>query len=289
MIEFTEEQLSVQAEAEHRDEHRRKSDSEELARAPYGDRKVPIWARMFGIRRGAYWEGVKGSYRACYGEITFGNRMLALGLGNYGRPHIHWAVPGLQVFFRLPHWRWLHHITRGPNDMERRSYGFSWRWGADWGGDIHLHWGDHTKIVSMPWGWNKRRSDYRVEYLGVDGQWYDRRRRPGEWQRPGELVAVGPEQWSEDYVFHYMCQPSGEAQHVNTTLNRERTFMRYRVFGMVVRHQVRDTIDIHFHEEVGNQRGSWKGGTVGCSADMKPGETPGNALRRMQRERSFDR
>ena len=49
------------------------------------------------------------------------------------------------------------------------------------------------------------------------------------------------------------------------------------------------TIDIKFSGEVGNQKGSWKGGTVGCSYRLNPDETPEECLKRMERERSFDR
>lgn len=52
---------------------------------------------------------------------------------------------------------------------------------------------------------------------------------------------------------------------------------------------VRRSIDIKFSEEVGSRKGSWKGGTVGCGYDLLPGETPEECLKRMERERSFDR
>ncbi len=34
--------------------------------------------------------------------------------------------------------------------------------------------------------------------------------------------------------------------------------------------------------------GSWKGGVLGCGYEMKPGETPKQTLRRMERERVFN-
>lgn len=48
-----------------------------------------------------------------------------------------------------------------------------------------------------------------------------------------------------------------------------------------------DTIDIRFSAEVGSRAGSWKGGTIGCSYEMNPGETPEHTLRRMQAVRRF--
>lgn len=46
-------------------------------------------------------------------------------------------------------------------------------------------------------------------------------------------------------------------------------------------------IDVQFSDEVGERTGSWKGGTIGCSYTMLPGETPLDTLRRMERERKF--
>lgn len=40
--------------------------------------------------------------------------------------------------------------------------------------------------------------------------------------------------------------------------------------------------------EVGESTGGWKGGTLGCGYEMKPGETPLETLRRMECERKFN-
>lgn len=52
--------------------------------------------------------------------------------------------------------------------------------------------------------------------------------------------------------------------------------------------KVRESIDVAFDEEVGERTGSWKGGTVGCGWELRKGESPEQALRRMERERVFD-
>ena len=46
-------------------------------------------------------------------------------------------------------------------------------------------------------------------------------------------------------------------------------------------------INIDFSDEVGERSGSWKGGRLGCSYNMQPGETPLQTLRRMEAERKF--
>ncbi len=257
-------------------------------RAPWADRKAPLLARIVALGRSVYWEGWKRtSIRAPYGEVSFGAIMLALSLGNYGRPHLHIAIPGVQVFFRLPHWRILHHLTRGPNDMDRASYGFSWRFGQDWQGDIHWQWRQRSGITHMPWGWNKRKDDYRREYMAIDGNWYHHDVYPYEWRKddPG----AGPEAAKISQPYPYLTRGGTFQGDITATAHMERTHMVYRVFGLPVKRVIKHSIDVAFDKEVGSERGSWKGGTVGCGYDMKPGETISQTLHRMRRERSFCR
>ncbi len=47
------------------------------------------------------------------------------------------------------------------------------------------------------------------------------------------------------------------------------------------------TIEVEFDKEVGGRKGSWKGGCVACSYEMKAGETPLQCLKRMESERVF--
>lgn len=44
--------------------------------------------------------------------------------------------------------------------------------------------------------------------------------------------------------------------------------------------KIRRTLDIEFSGETGKRKGSWKGGTIGCSIDMVVGDTPETAFRR---------
>ena len=47
------------------------------------------------------------------------------------------------------------------------------------------------------------------------------------------------------------------------------------------------SIDIHFSKEVGKRKGSWKGGTLGCSYELLPNELPIDCLKRMEKERKL--
>jgi len=46
-------------------------------------------------------------------------------------------------------------------------------------------------------------------------------------------------------------------------------------------------IDIHFSQEVGKEKGSWKGGCTGCSYKIQINEHPIACLKRMEKERKF--
>jgi len=49
----------------------------------------------------------------------------------------------------------------------------------------------------------------------------------------------------------------------------------------------KESIDVEFSGEVGERSGSWKGGCIGCSYDLRPDETMLCTLRRMEKEQSF--
>ncbi len=63
---------------------------------------------------------------------------------------------------------------------------------------------------------------------------------------------------------------------------RRKWLTKYRLFRMV-----RKYIEIEFGSEVGKKKGSWKGGCMGCSYDLKLGETPQQCIKRMEQEREF--
>ena len=46
-------------------------------------------------------------------------------------------------------------------------------------------------------------------------------------------------------------------------------------------------IEVEFDKEVGKEKGSYKGGAIGCSYEILKGETPIECLKRMEKERKF--
>lgn len=93
---------------------------------------------------------------------------------------------------------------------------------------------------------------------------------------------------SETYDYTYTLK-SGEVQKFKATVFIERMTWRMRWWPLLPFKKVRTSISVDFDGEVGEGAGSWKGGTIGCGYDMRHGETPLECLRRMERERKFDR
>lgn len=108
------------------------------------------------------------------------------------------------------------------------------------------------------------------------------------WFTIPKLNLFNDEEWRDKirkntYPYKYILE-SGEIQEVNATIWEEKRYWR-RWFGLET--ECNHFIEIEFDKEVGERSGSWKGGTIGCSYDMKPGELPIETLRRMEKERKF--
>lgn len=240
--------------------------------------------RLFGLcwfeRRRKGWEA-----RFNWGEVT-GTWGLAFGLSSFEEGfslHVHLGYPN--AYISLPFLRRWH---REPEDITD-SWGFTVD--TDSWSSVHLNWGARTKIVHLPWAWEHERTSFLIEgvqmvgHLVADGIWLNQRRFDHH------------RRWQEKHPYRHVLstesergEPAGTAQEVIATISvveREwrRRWLRWtRLGAKVVR-----AIEVDFSDEVGNRAGSWKGGTVGCSYAMLPGEEPIDTLRRMERERSFDR
>lgn len=141
---------------------------------------------------------------------------------------------------------------------------------------LHLNWAHRTKVIWMPW--TRERVGHQVRN-GM-GFWV-----PYIFPRDG---SDGRGMWK--FSYDYRLQ-SGEVQHRTAAVYEERMRYVWRCLKRIrflhwlfpwERH-----IDVRFSDEVGERSGSWKGGTIGCGCEMKPGETVEQTLRRMERERKF--
>jgi len=127
----------------------------------------------------------------------------------------------------------------------------------------------HSDLLWIRWGKDKgQRSDPHKTFC-----------MPWSWKHREHKILTEPE--SHPYVYTLR---SGKVQTRIATIKAE--YRRWTRFWFPYK-MVNQSIDIEFNDEVGERSGSWKGGCIGCSYDMLPGETPLDTLRRMERERKF--
>lgn len=151
-------------------------------------------------------------------------------------------------------------------------------WGASlYDRSIYLNWGAKYKFVRLPWDFEH----VRHEVLRPDGTWVP---YVGCWEHGKE--PDGRQTWTAPYSYKLK---RGEVQERTATVYVEEREWRWRWFTWLPWPRIiRRSIAVRFSDEVGERTGSWKGGTIGCGYEMKPGEQPLETLRRMERERIFD-
>lgn len=233
------------------------------------DKPIPRPLQWIGAR----WRDRPRSFRMKWGEISFGQPGVALELCLFGdRPHYSLEIHALRTkaFIKLP---FLERWAREPHEI-MESWGASYTPDA---GGLHLRWGRHYKIITMPWrDWVHMQNDVLDRW----GEWVP---YVGSWEH--DKVPDG--RATEKHPYFYLLQ-SGELQTRTATIYTERRIWRLRWLRWTPLFQkVRHSIMVEFDQEIGERTGSWKGGCTGCGYDLKPGETPLQCLRRMQSERRF--
>ena len=205
-------------------------------------------------------------------EMTFKTQGPALALHAWGDDH-NTLVIGLvfvRLYLRLPRW---------PNrdyDAEL-GYGFTF---CDTG--LHLHWGKRTKVLWYPWSW-----EFYKRWELVQGGSYARDR--SLWVEVPRRMNHGQLATKDTAEYVYKLR-SGEEQRVTATYYVSHAEWRWRCLKWLPWPRKTSTaISVEFSDEVGEERGSWKGGCIGCGYEMKPGESALECLRRMERERKFSR
>lgn len=164
-------------------------------------------------------------------------------------------------------------------------------------GTIDSFWickGRKTKCIYMPWAYDWVRTSALVKPSSVftksgavkynENEWIHEtnKNRHSFYEDKWKGVL-----WSETYPYKYVLK-SGQVQNILATVKVEEREWRPRWFKWTsLFKRVRKTIAVEFSSEVGEETGSWKGGTVGCGYNMLPDETPEETLRRMERERKF--
>lgn len=217
----------------------------------------------FWKKRGIY----QNHQRGIEVSNSFGFAFAIRDLGEHRLLNIHLIWP--QFFFRLcPASDWN-------VDGDQKRWGFSMH--GDSG--VHTYWSGQSKIFGWPWG----SKHLRTEGLLRDGTWGEE----PSWKDMDARDRFKEELWRAENVGWFYRTRDCEKQEGTATLTVRRRIWRGKLLPFVRR--VSTAIEVEFHSEVGNRAGSWKGGTVGCGYELKPGESPVDCFNRMMRERSFDR
>lgn len=149
------------------------------------------------------------------------------------------------------------------------------QWGAEASREFgfNAYWGLRRKSWDWPWAWHTIAYETQL----VDGSW-----RELDWESRQSLAYT--ERWPYRYVLR-----NGKVQLRTATVTKRRHVLTWLAFKRIGWPRwIKERIDIEFDDEVGEQSGSWKGGCIGCSYDLLPGESLEQALRRMERERVFN-
>ncbi len=188
-------------------------------------------------------------------------------------------APWGEFYLNLP-------IYSGRNDCENPEYGFYlYAEGRKVFDSFWWKWGETTTCFHMPWEWEC----YRTSCLRKDGTWeHDMKKDKGSksfWDKDKWRTIL----WGETYPYTYVLK-SGTVQERLATLRVEEREWRWKsLMWFPYINITRKTIAVDFNDEVGEGTGSWKGGTLGCSYQMRHGELPEQTLRRMEKERKFNR
>ena len=140
---------------------------------------------------------------------------------------------------------------------------------------------DAKHIFDFPWDWTW----YRTSRLLADETWHHEISGFKETRIDAESLDI----WYEEHPYRYVCN-DGTIQDVFATVSVVEREWRWKWFKFTpFISKVSRDIEVEFSEGIGEGVTSWKGGVLGCSYDMKKGDTPFLTLRRMERERRFER
>jgi hypothetical protein len=177
-------------------------------------------------------------------------------------------------------------IKTGIQDCESAAWGFNYHNDTIWiyiGGGGNFEGGKKWITIDMPWqiDW------YRTSTLLYGSTWFhetknNRKTWNGSNIRTYDWLEENKWKETHPYIDNY------DGTQVNATISVEEREWRPKWFKWTnLFAKVRKTIRVDFDKEVGSEKGSWKGGVLGCGYELLPGETPQQCLKRMEIERKF--
>jgi len=182
-------------------------------------------------------------------------------------------------------------IKTGIQDCESAAWGLNYHGNMLWiyiGGGGNFEGGKKWKTITMFWDMTW----VRTSTLMSDSKtWFNETKKNRKtWGKDenGEQVGsydwLNKNKWKETHPYL--------DKYDNTTINAtisisEREWRPLGFQWTSLFSKSKRSIDIKFDNEVGKEKGSWKGGCVGCSYELLPNETALECLKRMEKERKF--
>lgn len=220
------------------------------------------------------------------------------------RPHLMIAAFSLWAFIYLPGWVLAPHrhkvvaetwdaatvMRMGRNwywDETRREYGLQW-----WGDNIRFYYG----VQPDCWPGDKNWAWYfpwcKLRYMGQ--RWYDLQGNLcAALAEAQEVAARADGKWSHEVREQMEAgvpKAMFEVEDFDGTRIRATTHISEREWhhgdgwfkwlAWFIPAIVSRSLSIEFSGEVGYEKGSWKGGLIGCSIKLNPGELHESAMRR---------
>jgi hypothetical protein len=225
----------------------------------------------FAVQLGS---GDGDDYPGCRLRVSGGTRTLIAALPPVIKPAKQWVDTS--------HYGWSNNPNGGYWDRHEREFGFTFAEGA-----LHLHYGAQTnewpgsksKVFFYPW---RDRRHIRHSLYDLNGEHFADLPEWGFRHKNGYAVKEAIEAACPVAKFEF-ADFDGE-RIVATTRIEEREWKRgggvFKWLSLILRNDVRRSLDIRFSAETGKRKGSWKGGTIGHGIDMLPGELHEAAFRR---------
>lgn len=151
-----------------------------------------------------------------------------------------------------------------------------------WPAEIIIKRGEWKRYIKAPWFMTFVSSQWRM----ADGSWMERPKLDVERLDDTSFIHSHPATWVKEYPYTYTTR-QGVEQRAVCTVWHERSKRRPHWLRWFPVGKWEEGITFRFSEEMGTQAGSWKGGVVGASQSMFPGETVDQCVARMMRERDW--
>ena len=218
-----------------------------------------------------------GNYRGHRWELSFPYRMFSFGRSNHGENYWnHLSLLGFCLGYSQP----IHYTKQRWDWCEAPCFGAHIT-------DEHLCLELGKKRFYFTWPWANWTGKYTRSYMHQDGSMHP---IPKDWYDDQILADEQTYQFTAPY--HYLNTHTGEVETVQAVCHVEQSEWRLKHFPFI--NKVRRYLDVRFNSEVGPRKGSWKGGVVGCSEEIKrfrngEYEDPRRAFHRMMGTRRFER